>query len=160
MAGWLSLPLLKRPGFRLRNRFEIGIFEAKSDKSRAFGGFAAIQARFGLVARSIAPNHVLAFFFVRVGVFMTITMKNIRHLSQPPSQHTLQPSILWPHGTGWRRRLYWHGGDIHASTCWECQRRHSRSIGSKRAGFQTRPAHVGARIRRARWERSLTPSVT
>jgi hypothetical protein len=35
---------------------------------------------------------------------MTITMKNIRHLSQPPSQHTLQPSILWPQGTGWRRR--------------------------------------------------------
>src|SRR5437763_2886087 len=51
-----------------------------------------------------ARRRSLAFFFVRVGVFMTITMKNIRHLSRPPSQHTLQPSIFWPQGTGWRRR--------------------------------------------------------
>jgi hypothetical protein len=35
---------------------------------------------------------------------MTITMKNIRHLSQPPTQHTCQPSILWPQATASRRR--------------------------------------------------------
>jgi hypothetical protein len=40
----------------------------------------------------------------RVRVSMTITMKNIRHLSQPPRQHTCQPSISWPQGTASRRR--------------------------------------------------------
>ena len=56
---------------------------AKSDKRRAFGGFAAIQARFEPLGPLIAvqakrrkpiiePNHVLAFFFVRVGGFMSM----------------------------------------------------------------------------------------
>src|SRR5437763_6731889 len=96
----------------LRNRYFRGQKATKLGFVDAFGGYSGPFRPTRPVDRGtrkrrkpiIGPNHVLAFFFVRVGVFMTITMKNIRHLSQPPSQHTLQPSILWPQGTGWRRR--------------------------------------------------------
>src|SRR5438270_156263 len=48
-----------RPGCRLRKLFEIGIFRgAKSDKRRAFGGFAVLGRAFrlGLARRTTGPK--------------------------------------------------------------------------------------------------------
>jgi len=76
-----------------------------------------------------------------------MTTKSTRQRSQPPTQHTRQPSMRWPSGTGWdnRRNLVCTGVD-----CWWSGAVVSRRIGSSRQlrGTSHR-ASVSARFRAA-----------